>query len=230
VSDNVLCTENELIFQEASTQKKMSIKALDKGFEILVEEKFPFFRYAAILDGFIKILAFRKGIVSLHASAIIINNRSFVFGSWRRIGKSTIIVQLLMSKGTAQIIADDAVFLTNEGKIIPYLRGIDLYPYLPVPIDYLSNKERLQVLIAKNLKRIPGLPKQLVTKGIKKLFLPRINFGEFLNTPLKYPITPDVFYKLNRNTDNFSSINKVSSTSISSFYGRSSYYEMSEYQ
>ena len=229
VSSNVVCSTNELIVIDDITNKKLGIVYNKSGYSIFVEQGYSFFKYAAILDGFIKLLAFGKGIISLHASSVLLNNKVLVFGSWRRVGKSTLLLNLLRHNNDVQILADDAVFVTKEGDIIPYLRGIDLYPYLPISSRYLSAKEKGQRIAAKIMTKIPLLPKKVTSKIIKKFFLPRVNLARFI-TPQSMVSEPQTLYMVNRGTHSKSVINKTSPDFSKSFFGKSSYFEMIEYQ
>ena len=138
-----------IFIHDKYSSKKASFQMTHSGYIFFVEEGFTFYYYAALLDAFIKLIAFNKGIVALHASAMEKDRKISVFAAGRRVGKTTIILNILQQNQGVQILADDALMITEEGKIIPYLRGIDLFSYLPIPSNYLTSNEKFKRNFAK---------------------------------------------------------------------------------
>lgn len=147
VSEGIYCLPDSIYINDKFSNKKAHFIIRKQGYKLDVESGFTFHYYAALLDAFIKIVAFKKDIITLHASAIKKEDKVSVFGAWRRMGKTTAILNILAQDNTVQVLADDAVMMTAKGQLIPYLRGIDLYPYLPIPNNYLSTKDKLKEVL-----------------------------------------------------------------------------------
>ena len=81
VSEGIYCLAESIFIKDKFSNKKAHFKIKNKGYELDIEKGFTFHYYAALLDAFIKIIAFQKGIVTLHASAIRRENKVLVFWS-----------------------------------------------------------------------------------------------------------------------------------------------------
>ncbi|RKE98832.1 hypothetical protein [Ichthyenterobacterium magnum] len=230
VSEGIYCLHESIYIIDKFSNKKAHFKIKNKSYELDVETGFTFHYYAALLDAFIKIIAFQKGIVTLHASAIKRANKVSVFAAWRRMGKTTAILNILNKEDTIQVLADDAVMITKEGKLIPYLRGIDLYPYLPIPQNYLRINDKLKRHLAKFLQNFPLLPNKLRSKVIKRFLLPRLNLAVFGHASLIESVEVDNFYAIKKHLKGITQKNNITASELKNFIGRSSYFEIIEYQ
>ena len=230
VSEGIYCLPECLYIQDKYSNKKIHFQITNKAYKLEVERGFTFHYYAAILDGFIKIMAFNKGIVTLHASAIKKQDKVSVFGAWRRMGKTTVILNILTQDHSVQVLADDAVMITEKGQLIPYLRGIDLYPYLPIPNSYLSKKDKFKRRVAKGLQGLPLLPRKLINKIVKRFLLPRLNLAMHGHGALIESVAIDYFYAVKKHVHTKTQKNNIAAAELKNFIGRSSYFEIIEYQ
>ena len=230
VSEAIYCLSNSIYIKDKYTDKKMHFQVGKDDYKLELEQGFTFHYYAALLDAFIKIIAFQKDIIELHASAIQKENKVFVFGAWRRMGKTTAILNVLAQDITVQVLADDAVMITAQGQLIPYLRGIDLYPYLPIPKSYLSKKNKLKRRLAKGVNGLPLLPKVLSNKILKRFLLPRLNLAAHGHGISTESTGVDSFYALKKHLNTKTQKNEITASELKNFIGRSSYFEIIEYQ
>lgn len=230
VSEGVYCVPEGIYITDKFSNKKAYFQIAKKGYKFYVEQGFTFHYYAALLDAFVKIIAFNKGIVTLHASAIKKGDKVIVFGAWRRMGKTTAILNILAQDTTIKVLADDAVMITEKGQLIPYLRGIDLYPYLPIPKGYLSTKNIFKRCLAKGVNYLPLIPKFLSNKLVKRFLLPRLNLAIHGHGVTIESIGVDSFYALKKQLKTQTQITPISATELKFFLGRSSYFEIIEYQ
>ena len=230
VSEGIYCLPESIYIKDEYSNKKAHFQIRNNNYKLDVESGFTFHYYAAILDAFIKIIAFNKDIITLHASAIKKGDTVSVFGAWRRMGKTTAILNILAQDDTVQVLADDAVMITAKGQLIPYLRGIDLYPYLPIPNSYLSARDKLKRHFAKGLQGFPLLPRNLVNKISKRFLLPRLNLATHGHGSLIETIAVDKFYAIKKHLKMKTQQNNIQSTEFKNFIGRSSYFEIIEYQ
>lgn len=229
VSEDIFCLSEQVYIKDKFSNKILNFKIEEHHFSMQVEKGFTFHYYAALLDGFIKIIAFKKGLVVLHASAIKKGNEVYVFGAWRRMGKTTTILNILTQDKTVQVLADDAVILTANGDIIPYIRGIDLYPYLPIPNSYLTLKDRLKRRMAKGFQHLPLLSKKLNNKIIKRFLLPRVNLAKFEHGDIK-PVKINRYYSIRKHLKSQTEQREITEIELKAFIGRSSFFEIIEYQ
>ena len=230
VSEDIYCLPEGIYIKDKYSNKKIHFQIVNNDYKLDVENGFTFHYYAAILDAFIKIIAFNKGIVTLHASAIKKEDKVFVFAAWRRMGKTTAILNILAQDHTVQVLADDAVMITAKGQLIPYLRGIDLYPYLPISNKYLSTRDKLKRRFAKVLEGFPLLPVKLVNKILKRFLLPRLNLAIHGHGSLIETIAVDQFYAIKKHLKTKTQKNNIPTAELKNFIGRSSYFEIIEYQ
>ena len=230
VSEGIYCVSESVYITDKFSSKKAHFQSAKNGYKFYVEQGFTFHYYAALLDAFIKIIAFQKDIIALHASAIQKENKVSVFGAWRRMGKTTAILNILAQDITAQVLADDAVMITAQGQLIPYLRGIDLYPYLPISKGYLSTKNILKRYLAKGINYLPLIPNFLSNKLIKRFLLPRLNLAVHGHGVSIESIGVDYFYALKKHLKTQTQITTISAAELKNFIGRSSYFEIIEYQ
>ncbi|MEM6894842.1 MAG: hypothetical protein AAF554_14205 [Bacteroidota bacterium] len=229
VSEGISCSPESIYIKDKFSNKKIHFQISEQQYVFEVERGFTFHYYAAILDAIIKIIAFKKDILAIHASAIRLDNQVSVFAAWRRIGKTTIVLNLLKENKDIEILADDAVMLTMEREIIPYLRGIDLFPYLPIPQNYLGLGERIQRKLGKFLETFPILPKSIKQKVLKRFLLPRLNLAVHGHGIMQGKSSVDFFYILKKQIG-ASALDKISFEDFCEFVGRSSYFEIMEYQ
>ena len=168
-----------LLINDKYSVKKIQLSIENNRYRIAIEKGFTFYYYAAFLDALIKLIALQKGIVPLHASALQHNTTCFIFCAYRRVGKTTVLLNLFKQNDELRILADDVVFLDKKGSILPYQRGIDLYPYLPISKKYIGSKERTQRILASIIQSLPFLSASIKTRIVKHSFLPRLNFAHF---------------------------------------------------
>ena len=230
VSEGISCLPENIYIKDKFSNKKAHFQIGKQGYNLIVESGFTFHSYAALLDAFIKIIAFNKGIVTLHASAIKKENKVSVFGAWRRMGKTTAVLNILSQDNTVQVLADDAVMITSSGQLIPYLRGIDLYPYLPIPSIYLSVKDKLKRRLAKGLQSFYLLPKTIASKVLKRFLLPRLNLAVQGHGALIDSIKVDSYYAIKKHLKEKTQKKTITVAELKNFIGRSSYFEIIEYQ
>ena len=166
----------------------------------------------------------------MHASAIKKDNRISIFAAGRRMGKTTMILNILNQNKDVEILADDALMMTREGEIIPYLRGIDLFSYLPIPSSYLSSSEKLKRKLARNFRKFMPLPNKIKSKIINRLFLVRMNLGFHSHGRSGKLETADCAYILKKHVKSDSRISEISKDNAKKFIGESSYVEIKEYQ
>lgn len=227
---NMHSLSDSVFIKDKSSEKRASIQIHTNGYRFLVEKGFTFHYYAALLDAFIKLFAFNKDIVALHASAMRKDDKVSVFAAWRRIGKTTLVLNALYQNNDLNILADDALMITNQGTIIAYLRGIDLFPYLPIPNQYLSFKNKSKRRLFKIFKKLMPLPTKLKSRILNRFFLVRINLASFGHGLFSKPIKIDKAYALKKHSGANSEIKTVSHDYLKKFVGESSYNEISEYQ
>lgn len=230
VSEEIECLANQIFIQDKYSSRKVCIAAVDHFYQVQVEQGFTFHYYAALLDALIKLIAFRKGVIALHASAIKKDNCVSIFTAGRRMGKTTMILNILNQNNDVEILADDALMMTQEGKIIPYLRGIDLFSYLPIPMNYLNSIEKLKRKLARLSRKFVPLPSRITTKIINRFFLVRMNLashGHGRSSQLK---SVDQTYILKKHVKSDSRISEISKDNAKKFIGESSYVEIKEYQ
>lgn len=229
VSKGVLIFENVIFLEDEKTNKRLEIIALSqKEFKIRIETGFTFHYYAAILDAFIKLIAIPYGLVSIHASAILIDKSLNIFCAWRRMGKTTVALNLL-NNNEIKFLADDAVFVGEKGNLIPYLRGIDFYPYLPISKEFLSERDQLKRIIAKILELPFFIPRSIFSRISKRFFTPRLNLANIYSEPtydLELPIRVHMIYKGKLPA---SKVRECGKSEIIKSIARSSYFELQEY-
>ena len=230
VSEGIYCLLDSIYINDKFSNKKAHFKIRKEGYKLDVESGFTFHYYSALLDAFIKIVAFKKDIITLHASAIKKEDKVSVFGAWRRMGKTTAILNILAQDNTVQVLADDAVMMTAKGQLIPYLRGIDLYPYLPIPNNYLSTKDKLKRSLARGLQGLPLLPEALTNKILKRFLLPRLNLAMHGHGALIDSIAVNSFYAIKKHLKPKTRKSSITAVELKNFIGRSSYFEIIEYQ
>ncbi|NQX99623.1 MAG: hypothetical protein HRT70_00530 [Flavobacteriaceae bacterium] len=219
-----------IFIHDKYSSKKASFQMTHSGYIFFVEEGFTFYYYAALLDALIKLIAFRKGIVSLHASAIKKDNCVSIFTAGRRMGKTIMILNILNQNNDVEILADDALMMTQEGKIIPYLRGIDLFSYLPIPMSYLTYREKLKRKLARLSRKFMPLPNRITTKIINRFFLVRMNLASHGHGRSSQFESVDRTYILKKHVKSDSRMSEISENNAKKFIGESSYVEIKEYQ
>jgi hypothetical protein len=230
VSEGIYCLPESIYIKDKHSHKMAHFQIGNNGYMLDVENGFTFHYYVALLDAFIKIIAFKKDIITLHASAIKKEDQVHVFGAWRRMGKTTAILNILAQDHTVQVLADDAVMITAKGQLIPYLRGIDLYPYLPISNNYLSTTDKLKRGLAKGLQGLPLVQGKLTNKVIKRFLLPRLNLAMHGHGALINSIEVDHFYAIKKHLKSKTQKNNITVDELKNFLGRSSYFEIIEYQ
>ena len=145
-------------------------------------------------------------------------------------GKTTAVLNILNQDDTVQVLADDAVMITKKGNLIPYLRGIDLYPYLPIPRNYLSLRDKIKRHFAKIFQNFPLLPNSLRNRVLKRFLLPRLNLATLGHGNLAELVPIDYFYAIKKHFKTKTQKSNISVDEIKNFIGRSSYFEIIEYQ
>ena len=145
-------------------------------------------------------------------------------------GKSTLALNILEKYPDAKILADDVSFIDSDSLLIPFLRGIDMYPYLPINRIYLTRNEFLKRKLSSILFNLfPN--RKVIEKLIRRFFLPRINFARFMESNYlknRFEIENIFLLTVIKNENDFQQFDNTEIIETQ-FLANSSFYEIKEY-
>lgn len=70
-----------------------------------------------------------KGGAFIHASSVLANEKAYVFGSWGGVGKTTILLKLIMENPGVQFLSDDMTLIDMRGNVFLNPTALHIYPY-----------------------------------------------------------------------------------------------------
>ena len=137
----------------------------------------------------------------IHASVVEYKRKVIMFPAWRHSGKTNLMLELV-EKG-AKIIADDNVFIFNDGKILPYLKKTHLLYYniieFPYLLDIIDPDTRNLYDFVKNTERGEGDFDPLIVDEVRSHIRSKVSNKALSSANLKYQLKEvDYVIHLNR--------------------------------
>ncbi|HEX3031964.1 MAG TPA: hypothetical protein VHS59_06935, partial [Bacillota bacterium] len=76
----------------------------------------------------LQLIMLRAGATFIHSAAVEKAGRAVVFASWGRVGKTPLLIGLIRDQGW-NLLGDDLVILTQDGRCLGFPKPMVLYPY-----------------------------------------------------------------------------------------------------
>lgn len=223
-----LCRDTLFIKDKYKKNGLLSIY-IGGNIQIEVTRNFTFYYYAKLLDELIRTLAVQKNILFFHAGSYIKNGCLHLFGAWRRVGKTTVLLET-MRRNKVQMVSDDALLIdTVKREAYPYIRGIDFYYYLPLPENILTGMSLFKYNLSKLFIKIP-VAKKIIFRILKRYFTPRINLAKIQKPERTYSFAQIEFNALALNDKKINEQIPWNINEAESFFKESSFHEFDELQ
>ena len=100
-----------------------------------------------------------EGFALVHASAVQVDDTTYVFPAWRHTGKTNTLISLLQEDNSGYL-SDDRVWIRNDGTVLGYPLPINMYPYNYNAFPNLSpskTSEKIRGVISNKIEEIVRL-------------------------------------------------------------------------